>query len=204
MTQGNVIENWKKAKSGTVKLDWQEAEEAIGFALHENFKDFYSRTLSDEGERDSLETVRIFQMGKWVEAGQPYSIDGIMKFCPQELVKEQLSGEAGWLDRANDGRKFCEFSLRLLSGSGSRYVCQFVKEAFCGDWTGGNDFGHRAYIGELLLNIGQIALIFNNDTGRFEWVDFGYGDCDVYEENPYGIIADTAQELLDRIEVVEM
>lgn len=180
MTQENVIENWKKAKSGTVKLDWQEAEEAIGFVLHDNFKDFYSRTLSDEGERDSLERVRIFRMGKWVEAGQPYSIEGGMKWSG-EMVKEQLSGAEGWLDEANDGRTFCEFSLRLLSGSGSRYVSQFVKEAFYGDWTGGNDFGHRAYIGELLLNTGEISLIFNNDTGRFEWVDFGYGYFDIYD-----------------------
>ena len=52
MTQENIVENWKNAKPGTLKLDWQEAEEAIGFKLHENFKDFYSRILSDEGERD--------------------------------------------------------------------------------------------------------------------------------------------------------
>lgn len=36
------------------------------------------------------------------------------------------------------------------------------------DWMRGNDFGHRAYIGEISLNIGQICLIFNSDTGRFE------------------------------------
>lgn len=202
MTQENIVENWKNAKPGTLKLDWQEAEEAIGFKLHENFKDFYSRTLSDEGERDSLDTVKVFQMGKWVEAGQPYAISGIMKWS-KELVKEQQNGMEGWLDEADGGRDFCEFSLRLLSGSGSRYVSQFVKEAFCGDWTGGNDFGHRAYIGEMLLNTGEISLIFNNDTGRFEWVDFGYGYFEVYEENPYGIIAETAQELLDKITVVE-
>ena len=31
MTQENIVENWKNAKPGTLKLDWQEAEEAIGF-----------------------------------------------------------------------------------------------------------------------------------------------------------------------------
>ena len=97
MTQENIVENWKNAKPGTLKLDWQEAEEAIGFKLHENFKDFYSRILSDEGERDSLDTVKVFQMGKWVEAGQPYSISGIMKWS-KELVKEQQNGMGGWLD----------------------------------------------------------------------------------------------------------
>lgn len=203
MGENGVIENWKKATAGTIKLDWQEAEKALGFALHENFKDFYSRTLSDEGERESMEVVKVFQMGKWVEGRSAYVIDGIMKFDPKELVKEQLSGADGWLDEANGGRAFCEFSLRSISGSSSNYVSQFAREAFFGDWTGGNDFGHRAYLGELLLNIGQISLIFNNDTGKFEWVDFGYGYFDVYEENPYGIIADTAQEFLDKITVLE-
>ena len=50
-----------------------------------------------------------------------------------------------------------------------------------------------AYIWEILLNIGQIPIISNSDTGKFEWAGFSYGYSDVYEENPYGIIADTAQ-----------
>ncbi len=73
-----------------------------------------------------------------------------------------------------------------------------IREAFFGDWTGGNDFGHRAYIGEIIINIGQISLVFNNDTGEFEWADFGYGYFDVYSENPYGIVADNTQEFLDK------
>lgn len=79
-------------------------------------------------------------------------------------------------------------------------MCRFFQDAFFGDWTGGNDFGHHALIGELLINIGQLYITFNNDTGRFEWVDLGYGYFDVYEENPYGIIADSAQEFLDKFE----
>lgn len=84
------------------------------------------------------------------------------------------------------------------------YVCQFVKKAFSGDWIGGNDFGHRAYIRDISLNIGQISIIFNNDTGSFEWVDFGYGYFEIYEENPYGIIADMVQEFLDKFELVKI
>lgn len=47
MGENGVIENWKKATAGTIKLDWQETEKTLGFALHKNFKDFYSRTLSE-------------------------------------------------------------------------------------------------------------------------------------------------------------
>lgn len=87
-----------------------------------------------------------------------------------------------------------------FSNTDNEELREFVNAAFFGDRTGGIDFGHRAYIGELLLNIGEISLIFNNDTGSFEWVDFGYGYFEVYEENPYGLVAHSAQEFLDKFE----
>ena len=34
------------------------------------------------------------------------------------------------------------------------------------EWTGGNDFGHRAFIGQFYVNIGEILILFNNDTGK--------------------------------------
>lgn len=180
MGQEKLLENWKTTKAGTVQIDWQQTEQAVGFELHENFKDLYSRILAGKGHKDALR--------------------GIMKFNPEVFVKEYISSKQGWLEDANGGRDFCEFTLELISKSDSDYICQFVKEAFSGAWTGGNDFGHRAYIGDISLNIGDISIIFNNDTGKFEWVDFSYGYFEVYEENPYGIIADTAQEFLDKFE----
>lgn len=177
------VDNWKATKAGTIAVDWTGVENILGFQIHENLKDFYSRILA-ENKNTGM-------------------IDGIMKFNPGKFVKEYVNKE-NWLEDANGGREFCGLSLYLLGENSNEYVCQFFKNAFFGDWTGGNNLGHRAYIGEILLNIGQISLIFNNDTGKFEWVDIGYGYYDVYEENPYGIIADSAQEFLDKIELVEI
>ena len=177
-----MIKEWKKALAGTIGIDWSVVEEDLGFELHDNLKDLYSRIL-----------------GKGTSAGRA---EGVMVFNPQVFVKENINRDS-WLEDANGGRKYAQFDLFPLKQADSEYVCEFMQEAFEGDWTGGNDFGHRAYIGEILLNIGQITLVFNNDTGRFEWVDFGYGYFDVYEENPYGIVADNAQEFLDKFVVDE-
>ena len=83
-------------------------------------------------------------------------------------------------------------------------ILDFIYEAFRGEWTGGNDFGYRAYVGEILINIGQVSLLFNNDTGEFEWVDFGYGNFDTFSDNPYGIVADNTQEFLNKFKVVDI
>lgn len=178
-----IIDRWKSSNAGTVNIDWAAVEKSLGFALHENIKNLYSRILGGKGRRSTVE--------------------GVIKFDPKDFVKEYVSKE-DWLadiNEVNAGRDFCEFELYLLAGSGTEYVSSFFGDAFKGDWTGGNDFGHRAYIGEIILNIGQISIIFNNDTGRFEWVDIGYGYFEIYEENPYGIIADSAQEFLDKFVV---
>ena len=166
------INDWKKTPANTINIDWTMVEKKLGFKLHENLKDFYSRVLNK-------------------------NIDGIIQFDPERFVKEYINKE-NWLVNTNGDFKRVEFTLFSLKKADNEYVSDFFENLFFGEWTGGNDFGHRAYIGELIMNIGQIAIIFNNDTGKFEWVDFGYGYFEVYEENPYGIVADTAQEFLDK------
>lgn len=171
------IKELQKAANGTIKINWNPVEEKIGFKIHNNLKDFYSRILGDKNKSGT--------------------ITGTMQFTPSEFVKKYINKD-NWLEDANDNRAYAGFILRLLKQSDDNYVPDFIQEAFFGDWTGGNDFRHRAFLGEINLNIGQISLIFNNDTGEFEWVDFGYGYFDIYTENPYGIVADTTQEFLDK------
>lgn len=168
------IDDWKNTAPNTLKIDWAAVGKDLGFALHDNLKDLYSRITAKK-------------------------VGGTMKYNPADFVKEYVNRE-DWLEGSNGGFPNCEFDLWVLENTKTDYVCRFFQDAFFGDWTGGNDFGHHALIGELLINIGQLYITFNNDTGRFEWVDLGYGYFDVYEENPYGIIADSAQEFLDKFE----
>ena len=170
-----TIADWQVTAADTLDIDWNAVELHLGFAVHAELRSLFSRIVCTE---------------RW-------GVRGCMEYRPAELVKE-YSNRPDWLVDANGDGKYAEYTLRPLQRTDTDYVCDFFEDAFSGDWTGGNDFGHRAYIGEFIINIGQISLIFNNDTGRFEWVDFGWGYCDVYEDNPYGIIADTAQEFLDK------
>ena len=73
-------------------------------------------------------------------------------------------------------------------------------EAAFTQWTGGNDFGHRAMIGTIDTNMGEFLILFNNDTGNIEWIDCGYGYFDVYEENPNGIIVNNIEEFLLKLD----
>lgn len=61
-------------------------------------------------------------------------------------------------------------------------------------WTGGYNMGKRALIGTIDADVGEILLLFNNDSGVIEWNDPGYGHFEVYEENPYGIFAGDINE----------
>lgn len=166
------IDDWKKTAPNTLKIDWAAVEKNLGFVLHDNLKDLYSRITAKK-------------------------VEGTMKYVPSEFVKEYVN-KKDWLEGSNGKFPNCQFDLWVLENTKTDYVCRFFQDAFFGDWTGGNDFGRRALVGQLFINIGQLYMIFSNDTGRFEWVDFGYGYFDVYEEKPYGIIADGAQEFLDK------
>ncbi len=166
------IDDWKKTAPHTLKIDWAAVEKNLSFALHDNLKDFYSRITAKK-------------------------VEGTMRYDPHEFVKEYVNKE-DWLEDSNGKFPNCQFELWVPENTETDYVCRFFQDAFFGDWTGGNDLGRRALIGQLFINIGQLYMIFNNDTGRFEWCDIEYGYYDVYEENPYGIIADNAQEFLDK------
>ncbi|GAA0787790.1 hypothetical protein [Hathewaya limosa] len=177
------IKEFQKTAGGTIELDWNSVEEKIGFKLHNNLKNFYSRILGSKNKSGI--------------------ISGIIKFNPTEFVNRYANND-NWLDDASVNNSYAEFTLCLLKQTNDNYIWNFIEEAFRGEWTGGNDFGHRAYVGEIIINMGQIALLFNNDTGEFEWVDFGYGSFDTYSDNPYGIVADNTQEFLNKFKLTDI
>ena len=51
-------------------------------------------------------------------------------------------------------------------------------------------------LGTIDTDMGEFLILFNNDTGNIEWNDCGYGHFEVYEENPNGIIANSIDEFL--------
>ena len=74
--KGSLIEKWRSTAAGTIEVDWAAVEQELGFAVHENLKDFYSRVLGRNGCKHTAE--------------------GVIKFDPKAFVKENVSRK-DWL-----------------------------------------------------------------------------------------------------------
>ena len=162
------IKDFMKGEKGTLEIDWKKVEEYVGFSIHEDLKDFYSRMKCK-------------------------TINGIIEFRKEKFIQNTGNERYDtWLSEEK-----VEYELEPLNSL--KNIEERIKRDFF-VWTGGNEFGHRAMIGQFYFNIGQILILFNNDTGKIEWIDCGYGYFDVYEENPNGIMADSLGEFLEKFE----
>lgn len=159
-------------EKGSIDIDWNEVEKHINFKLHDNVKDYFSRAFSNN------------------------SIIGSVKFTEKDFIKPTGNKRNDTWFSFNRCEGKVEFELEILKKAEN---AAFEIENAFNIWTGGNDFGHRAMIGQFYFNIGQILILINNDTGKVEWLDCGYGYFDIYDENPNGILADDIQEFLNKL-----
>lgn len=153
---------------GSVAPDFQKAETQLGFPLHESVRNFYSRAYAKKVEGQ----VNIPAKGFTLPIGNE-RFDAWFSF-------NKIKGKA---------------EFRLFPCDSAKGSARFIRASFT-DWTGGNDFGERALIGDLFTGIGVISLVINNQTGAVEWVDCEYGQYDIFEENPHGILADDTDSFL--------
>lgn len=123
------------------------------------------------------------------------NIDFLATFRFEEFT--QTSGNSAqyphWLD---DFSGICQTDLAPLSSLNN--VESDIMRRF---ETGGNS--NRLYIGSFYLDIGDVAILINNDNGNIEWCDFGYGYFEVYEENPFATMSGDVQKFLDMLVVNE-
>ena len=54
-------------------------------------------------------------------------------------------------------------------------------------------------MGNFYTKIGNILILFNNETGKVEWMDCEYGYFNVYEQNPNGVLANTMDEFIEKL-----
>lgn len=86
--------------------------------------------------------------------------------------------------------------LGLDNEENDENIEKFIKSKY-EDWTGGYDFGHRIWIGNLEDNRGNILIVFNNDNGNVEWIDSEYGCFGNLNEDPNGILSSSIDELVN-------
>lgn len=174
------IKEFSAIERGNIEIDFSKAEEILNFKLSKDIKNFYTRTFGDLEDSISNLDKYVKKLGTewdtWIYSqNEEYEDD----YYDDEDYEYENSGY--------------EVRLKLLNGE------DIVQEIYMAakEWMGeGNDFGHRLWIGEILIETGPIYLIYNNDTDKVEWADLEYGYFDVYEENPHGIFADSIEELL--------
>ncbi len=159
------------AKSGTAQFDWEETENELGFQLHEGLKSFYSKAY----ERFIRGEITFKQSDFVVPAGN----EKFDKWFSFNKVKGEIEIKLYVIKSQED-------ALARVTGAYN-------------DWKGRNDFGQRFLIGNLYTKIGTILILFNNETGKVEWMDCEYGHFNVYEENPNGVFADNMDEFIEKL-----
>ena len=159
------------SKVGTAQFDWQELEAELGITLHEGLKNFYSKAY----ERIVRGEIKFTEDDFLVPTGN----EKFDKWFSFNKIKGDIEIKLNIIKSQEDA----------TAGMNNAYY----------EWKGGNDFGQRFLIGTLYTKIGNILILFNNETGKVEWMDCEYGYFKVYEQNPNGVLANTMDEFIDKL-----
>lgn len=176
-----MIKELINTPTGSVKIDWYEIEKYLGFKIHNNIKDFYSRIVCDEkfGFRDRMKFVR----EKFVIPIGNNKYDGFLF----------TNGNTNDCDAQGNDTNYC---LELLSSKDLVDLPKKFENLFSlGSWKYVSCIENRLYIGTLSHRIGAISLFINNDSGMFEWAYLQDKQGDYYE-NPNGLIAYSVDEFM--------
>ena len=159
------------SKVGTAQFDWEEIETELGFQLNEGLKSFYSRAYERiiRGEINFKEADYIVPTGN----------DKFDKWFSFNKIKGKIEIKLNTIKSQEDAQTR-------------------INNAFY-EWKGKNDFGQRFLMGNFYTKIGNILILFNNETGKVEWMDCEYGYFNVYEQNPNGVLANTMDEFIEKL-----
>ena len=117
------------------------------------------------------------------------NIEGII--LPNQIQPTDKWGSWFEFEEQND-----KISVSLKSIENEKIDIESYIEKGFKEWTGGYDFGRRMNIGSLFDSRGDILLVFNNDTGKVEWIDCEWGCFGNLEEDPNGVLVNSIYELI--------
>ena len=166
-----AFDDFANTAGGTLSIDWESAEASLGYTLHDGLKSFYSRVI----------------------CSQQQNIEGRYFIEESQFAPPPNAEYSTWTELLAGEHYFYLYPLQTMDNYEKAILSAFTK------WTGGFDMGHRALIGSIDASVGEILLLFNNDTGEIEWNDPEYGQFEVYEENPYGIFAEDMEHFIAKL-----
>lgn len=177
------LEKFLNTPKNTLNVDWSLVEKKIGFEIHENIKDFYSRIVCDEkfGFRGRMRFIR----EKFIKSTGNKDYDNF-------LFTNSYTND--WDAEGND----TSYYLTVLRISDLDDLYEAFYKVVNPGWVQIDDFGCRVYIGRLGHRRGNVDLFINNDTGQFEWIYLERNHSNIYEENPNGLVADDIDEFLKK------
>ena len=176
-----MIKQLISTSASSVKIDWERIESYLGFTIHNNIKDFYSRIVVDDkcGFKGRMKFVRekfIIQMGN----------DKYDRF----LFNNGNTND--YDEKGND----TYYYLKLLSSNDLEDLPKKFEQLFNMEiWQHIYNMGKRVYIGSLMHKAGDVSLFINNDSGVFEWA-FLQDKYQNYYDNPNGIVAYNAHDFI--------
>lgn len=157
----------------SICYNWEEIQENLDMQIHSHLKQYCTKAVGS-----NIKEAITLDSDFFVKTGDQKNDTWLLK---EDITKNPIQ-------------------LTLYLPQNKESIEDFLENAF-EEWTGDNDFGQRAMIGELFTNIGEILILLNNKTGDIEWIDCGYGYFDVFEENPHGILAKSIQDFLNNIKL---
>lgn len=169
-----MIKQLINASVGSVKIDWDKIEDYLGFTIHNNIKDFYSRIVCDD------------KLG--FKGGMKFVREKFIILTGNDKYDRFLfnNGNTNDYDAKGNDTFYC---LKLLSSKDLEDLPRKFEQLFNMEiWQHIYNMRKRVYIGYLLHKAGEISLFINNDSGVFEWA-YLRDEHRNYYDNPNGIVA---------------
>lgn len=177
------LQLFAQTRKKTLKINWKKIEKRLGFDLHKNIKDIYSRTTCDD----------------------VYGIRGRMYFSPKDFVKpsgnEKFDTYLCANGNTNDMDKYgndTSYSINILKSDDFHNGYETIYNAFNHHKFTNCNIGKRAVIACIDHRCGNIWIFINNTTGKYEWATFKNYEIS-YADTPHGLVADDTNEFLEKL-----
>ncbi len=177
------LKKFAKTPKNTLKIDWSIIENRLGFTLHENVKEFYSRITCDE--RLGFACCMYLDPKDFVKPSGNDKFDSYLR----------RNGNTNDMDRfGND----VWYKLKLLNSDDFHNSYETIYKAFDNTYINTSNIGRRANIAYLVHRFYGIYIFINNDTGKYEWV-LHNEEVKSLEDTPHGHIADDFNEFMNKL-----